>query len=206
VAWLRWFRWPGPRDDRLRAGAYDDLVVDPDRTGAPGALLITGPVGVGKTSVAGAVGDLLAGAGVPHAVVDLDELRRGWPSPADDPFNLAVELRNLRHVARTYLDAGAHRLVLAGVVEDRADRDRYAEAVGVDLAVCRLRADQATVDRRLARRHADEPDDSSLNWHLRRARELDRVFDLAGVEDFTVPADDPVTAVAEAVVRAAGWR
>lgn len=36
------------------------------------ALLITGPVGVGKTTVAEAVGDVLATAGVPHAVIDLD--------------------------------------------------------------------------------------------------------------------------------------
>ena len=40
------------------------------------ALLLTGTVGVGKTSVAAAVGDLLRERQVANAVVDLDELRR----------------------------------------------------------------------------------------------------------------------------------
>jgi adenylylsulfate kinase-like enzyme len=40
--------------------------------------LINGTVGVGKTTVAEAVGDLLAGSGVSHAVLDLDWLRQPW--------------------------------------------------------------------------------------------------------------------------------
>ena len=44
------------------------------------ALLLTGTVGVGKSSVAAAVGDLLRERRVANAVVDLDELRRAWPA------------------------------------------------------------------------------------------------------------------------------
>jgi hypothetical protein len=40
--------------------------------GATFVRLITGTVGTGKTSVADAAGDLLAGARLPHAVIDLD--------------------------------------------------------------------------------------------------------------------------------------
>ncbi|GAA0593203.1 hypothetical protein GCM10010174_05390 [Kutzneria viridogrisea] len=169
-----------------------------------GALLITGPVGVGKTTVAEAVGDLLAEARVPHAVIDLDWLRWSWPSPSDDPFNLGLELRNLGSVARNYLDAGARRLVLAGVVESRADRQRYVEALGVGLTVCRLSADLAVIRDRLVQRH--DGDAEGLRWHLERSRELDRIFDRAQVEDFVVAADRAVAEVAEAVARAAGWR
>lgn len=168
------------------------------------ALLITGPVGVGKTAVAEAVGDLLAGAAIPHAVIDLDWLACYWPSATDDRFNFALQLRNLRSVARNYLDAGADRLVLAGVVESRAGRERYAEAIGVDLAVCRLRADLAVIRQRLIRRHGSG-DDDGLRWHLRRSRELEQILDLAGVEDFTVTADRPVADVAKAVATATGW-
>ncbi len=67
------------------------------------------------------VGERLAAAEVPHAVIDLDWLRNTWPSPPGDRFNLAIELRNLRDVARNFLDAGAVRLVLAGVVETHAE-------------------------------------------------------------------------------------
>ncbi|MGY4766497.1 hypothetical protein ACXC9Q_06220 [Kribbella sp. CWNU-51] len=66
---------------------------------APRALLITGPVGIGKTAVAGAVGEALAEVGVPGAVIDLDGLASAWPAPPDDRFNLALELRNLRAAA-----------------------------------------------------------------------------------------------------------
>lgn len=179
-------------------------LVGADRDGRHQALLITGPVGVGKTTVAEAVGDLLAGAAIPHAVVDLDWLACRWPSPADDRFNVAMQLRNLRDVARNYLHAGADRLVLAGIVESRASRERYADALGVDLAVCRLAADLEVIRQRLIRRH-DGGDDDGLRWHVRRSRELERILSLARVEDFTVAADGPVADVAKAVATAAGW-
>ena len=105
------------------------------------ALLINGTVGAGKISVAEMVGDLLTEAGVPNAVIDLDWLRRSWPSPEGDRFNVAVALRNLRSVARNYRDAGAVRIVLAGVIETRVDRDRHEDALGIPLAVCRLCVD-----------------------------------------------------------------
>ena len=66
------------------------LPVDP----RPGVLLLNGTVGVGKTTVAEAIGDRLADAGVPGAVVDIDWLRRCWPAPDGDPFHLELALRN----------------------------------------------------------------------------------------------------------------
>lgn len=44
----------------------------------PRALLLTGTVGAGKTTVAAAVVDLLREHGVPNATVDLDERRWAW--------------------------------------------------------------------------------------------------------------------------------
>lgn len=161
------------------------------------ALLVTGPVGVGKTTVAEAVGARLVQAGVPHAVIDLDRLRHCWPSPADDPFHLELELRNLSAVARNYVDAGAQRLVLAGVLESRADRARYAEAIGARLTVCRLKADLTVIRKRLTARHQH---DSDLRWHVNRAAELEKIFASARVEDFVVAADEPVAEVAQDVI------
>ncbi|MEU6721608.1 hypothetical protein ABZ897_60085 [Nonomuraea sp. NPDC046802] len=54
------------------------------------ALLITGTLGAGKMAVADALGDLLADAGVPNAVIDLGWLRRALPAPPDDPFQSAL--------------------------------------------------------------------------------------------------------------------
>jgi adenylylsulfate kinase len=168
------------------------------------ALLITGTVGVGKTSVAGMVGDLLSEEGIANAVIDLDWLRRSWPSPSSDRFNLALALRNLRPVARNYLDAGAVRIVLAGVIETRVDRDRHQDALGIPLAVCRLRVDLPVVRARLARRH--EGEGAVLQWHLDRSGELDTILEAARVEDFTVDASDlSIPKAAATVIRAAGW-
>ncbi|MEV5601479.1 AAA family ATPase [Streptomyces sp. NPDC052299] len=170
----------------------------------PAALLINGTVGVGKTTVAGAVGGLLSEGGVPHAVLDLDWLRQAWPAPPGDRFNSAVLLRNVRSVAGNYLGAGATRLVLAGVIEHRAERDRLARAVGVDLTVARLRADPTALHRRLAQRHHSEPE--ALRWHLDRTSELDGILDRAALDDFTVDTTEVrVPDVAAAVLKAARW-
>ncbi|MEV6342910.1 adenylyl-sulfate kinase [Actinoplanes sp. NPDC051851] len=168
------------------------------------ALLITGTVGSGKTTTAAALGDLLAAAGIANAVLDVDWLRRSWPSPPGDPFNRDLTLRNLRDVARNVIEAGALRLVLAGVIESRAERDDYRAALGVPLTVCRLHVPLATVHDRLTGRHTD--DAAGLRWHLDRSRELDRVFDQADVEDVTVDATaDSAREVARAVRAAVHW-
>ncbi|HEX7303921.1 AAA family ATPase [Lentzea sp.] len=164
------------------------------------ALLVTGPVGVGKTTVAEAIGDRLAETQVPHAVIDLDWLSSCRPSPADDPFHLALQLRNLRAVARNYAEVGVQRIVLAGVVESFAAREEYAEAVGAKLNVCRLKADLPVLRERLAARHHDEPD---LRWHLNRAEELTALFASSWIEDFVVDAGQPVADVAQDAIM--GW-
>jgi adenylylsulfate kinase len=175
----------------------------PDASAAR-ALLITGTVGSGKTAVADAVGDLLAQAGIAHAVIDVDWLRRSWPCPPGDPFNGELALRNLRAVARNYLDTGGVRLVLAGVVESRSERGAYQAALGVPLTVCRLRVDLPVVRERLARRH--EGDADRLAWHLDRSGELHGVLERARVEDVVVDATTgAVRQVARAVTASIGW-
>lgn len=170
----------------------------------PRALLITGTVGAGKTSVAATAGSILGEARIPHAVIDLDALCQTWPAPPDDPFNLAMELQNLESVARNYLSAGTKRLVLSGVVEGNSERARYREAVGVELCVCRLRADLTELHRRLRIRHAGA--DADMQWHLNRAGQLDRILDTSKVGDFEIPTDQrTLTDIATAVLSRAGW-
>ena len=171
---------------------------------APAALLVTGTVGAGKSTTADHVGELLAERGVPHAVVDLDELRRSWPAPPGDPFQQDLELENLRAVAAVYRRRGAARVVLAGVLEDRESRARYADAVGMPLVVCRLRVAVPAVRDRLDARHAGYP--SVLAWHRHRAGELHAILEAARVEDHVVDVAGQTPAeVAAAVLRAAGW-
>lgn len=169
-----------------------------------GALLITGTVGVGKTSVAEVIGDLLSEAHVPNAVIDVDWLRRAWPSPPGDTFNLSMAMRNLRSISSNYFNAGIRRLVLASVLETQDDRDRHQEALGVPLAVCRLKVDLPIVQARLARRH--EAEEADLRWHLDRSGELDAILDEASVEDCCVDATEAtLSEAATKILAAAGW-
>jgi hypothetical protein len=168
-------------------------------------LLINGTVGAGKTSVAEMVGDVLTEAGVPNAVIDLDWLRRSWPSPDGDRFNVAMALRNLSSVARNYRDAGTVRIVLAGVIETRVERDRHEDALGVPLSVCRLRVDLPLVRARLAQRH--EGEGAVLQWHLVRSGELDTILEAAAIDDFTVGATDlSLSSTAKMVLSTIGWQ
>ncbi|MEV7676234.1 hypothetical protein [Streptomyces sp. NPDC088752] len=71
----------------------------------------------------------------------------------------------LRSVTGHYLDAGATRLVLAGVIEDQEERKLLADAVGVELSVCRFQAELSIIHQRLAQRHDSEPDEADpLEW------------------------------------------
>lgn len=182
-----------------------DPVGGPER-----ALVVNGTVGVGKTSTARAVGELLrttGAGGVPHAVVDVDQLREVWPSPPGDRFAEWVALANLAAVCATYRAAGAHRLVLAGVVETLDERRRLEDALGVPVVLVRLRADPARLQERLRSRHVDDVDGgASLAWHLERCGELHAVLESAAVDDAVVDVDGlDRLAVARAVLTAAGW-
>ncbi|WP_430782728.1 hypothetical protein [Actinoplanes sp. G11-F43] len=60
-------------------------------------------------------------------------------------------------MAAGFHEAGAARLILAGVVQSRAERAGYEAAVGVPLTVCRLVIDPSPVRVRLRRRHSLDP-------------------------------------------------
>lgn len=167
-------------------------------------LVVNGTVGAGKTSVAEVVADLLRERGVPYGWVDVDALRRAYPTEPDDPFGQAVALDHLAAMAGVFARRGYRRLVLADVIERVGDRELYERAFdGADLTVVRLTAPEAT---RLARIAAREPD-PWRDWHLARTVELDAILEAAGVDDAVVANGDdrPLRDVAAEVLAAAGW-
>ena len=169
----------------------------------PGALFLNGTVGAGKTTTADAIGDLLQEHQVPYAIIDLDWLRNAWPAPPEDPFNLALELQNLAAVAANFRRAGATALVLAGVIEEPAERASYERALDLPLTVCRLKVSARRLHSRIIARHRPG---AERDWHLARIDELDAILDRAQVEDVTVHVDDGgPAAVAQEVLRAVGW-
>jgi len=166
-------------------------------------LLITGPVGVGKTTVAGEASNLLGEAGVSHAFVDIDALRWCFPAPPDDRFRVGIGLRNLAAVWATYREHGVDRLILADVLEDRADLVGYMRAVpGAAITIVRLRAPGATLAAQVARRETG----GGLDWHLARAAELAAQMDRDRVEELLIETGErPAAAIAREVLARAGW-
>jgi predicted kinase len=165
-------------------------------------LIVTGPVGVGKTTVATAIVDVLDAGGIPSAFVDMDALRACYPRPAGDPFHTALGYRNLAALWANFREVGAERLVLADVVESR-DLSPYRRAVpGADISIVRLIASPETITRRL---HGRE-DGEALAWHLARAVELTALMEREGVGDLVIDTNDKTpAALAEGILRRIGW-
>lgn len=166
-------------------------------------LIITGPVGVGKTSSAIAASSILDQTGVAHAMVDVDHLRWCHPSPADDPFHIRLGMHNLALVCANYRAAGAKYLILVDVVEEREQLADYAAAIpGAAIQIVRLHAPVAQIWRRLEGRETG----SDLDWHQQRAVVLAEQMERDAVEDILIDTTDKTPAeVAQEILNRAGW-
>jgi hypothetical protein len=165
-------------------------------------LFVTGSCGVGKTTIAAEINDVLAEAKIPNAAVDLDALTWQWPS--DSPFNCNLKFANLQAVWPNYLAHGATRLVLAGVLQERSELARYRKAIpGAQITVCRLIAPQSM---RIARLRERMPPGPNRDWHVHRTAELEEILVRNEVEDFTVSNDQrPTREVACEILSRVGW-
>ena len=168
-------------------------------------IFLNGTVGVGKSTVLDHVAGLWRRAEQPYAVYDLDHLRRTWPAPDGDPFNLALELANLTALRSNDAAPSGRLLAVAGVLERAADRPAYEAALGSRLVVVRLAARPDVVESRLRGRHDGPHDADALAWHLDRARELAAILDAADVDDAVVDVSelaprDAARAVLSAIV------
>jgi chloramphenicol 3-O-phosphotransferase len=166
-------------------------------------LLVTGPIGVGKTAVLLEADHLLGEAHVPHATVVLQEIARCWPAPADDEWNERIAYRNLASLWSNFAAAGAERLLLERVLEQRSQLRHVREAIpGAEISVVRLRAPLSLIEQRVRTR---EPHAAS-EWHLGAARWLTPRMDRWAIEDHLVDnGNRPLREVATEILRLAGW-
>ncbi len=174
-------------------------------------LLITGPAGVGKSTLTWEIAGRLAGAGLAHAVIETDELDRVFPLPTPGeldsirPGTTDVSAINLAALWSTYRALGHTRLIMSGVmVRPESDLRWIADAIpGAEVAVVRLRASDATLLARLDRRETGSGREDQIRRSLRQA---DQMAGEPADGLIVITADDATPAdLADRVLRAVGW-
>lgn len=156
-----------------------------------------------RETAAAEVSELLDAAGVAHAFVDVDSLRWCYPRPPDDRFRTVLAMRNLAAIWPNFRVYGATHLILADVLEARADLARYEAAVpSATITVVRLRAPLETLIARVQQRERG----SALDRQIQRVTELAAKMDRDQVEDLLVETDGKsVTTIAREVLGRIGW-
>jgi predicted kinase len=174
-------------------------------------LLITGPAGIGKSTLCWEIGARLGEAGIAHAIIETDELDRVYPKPGSDelerlrPGTKDISTINLAALWSTYRTLGHSRLVMSGVMM-HLDFDRrwiLAAIPGAEITVVRLQASERTLTERLAKREAGSGADEQLQRTLRQSQ---RMAAASGDGLMHVPTDDKTPPeLAETILRQAGW-
>jgi hypothetical protein len=159
-------------------------------------IVVTGPVGVGKTTVGWEMTEVLDERSVPFGFYDPDAIHFR-PAEEGDPFNSRVWQAGLE---AAWPLMGVGRLIVPVVVEERAAAERLLP--GAALTVARLTASADTLDERVRRRELG----AALDWHLARARELEAHWREHPVEDFLVDTESRgVREIAVEVLTRSGW-
>ncbi len=171
-------------------------------------LVINGTIGAGKTSTAAAVHDVLAQEDARSAFIDADFLCQAAPMPEGDPYGQELLFANLAAVSPIYRAQGYGCIVIARVVEDAGDRDRYAQAFAgpgglAHVSIVRVTASEET---RMARITAREAEGYWRELGLARTVELDDVLEDLDLDDGVVSSEGATRIdVAREALDAAGW-
>jgi len=167
-------------------------------------LLIGGRSGVGKSTAAEALHDLLVAADVRHAVIEGDALDLAHPAPHVEHPGAHLAERNLAAMWAAYRALGHHRLVYTNTVSV-LERDRLRSAMGDDPRVTAvlLRAADDVTSSRLARRAGGSVPEAQLAHSTRTAWRLDS----ASADDVTRVDTDALTPadVALRLASLTGW-
>jgi hypothetical protein len=165
-------------------------------------LLLTGAVGVGKTTVSYEVRLRLAQADVRHVLID-DEFALVHPHPIDDLRGERVRARALRALWAIYEDAGIDRLVLSRVIESDGDLEQIRSAIpDADVQVYWLVAPFEV----LAERIRSKGVPTAEEWCLNRAADLLQIWDSNPIRAQVVDTvGRSVPDIADEVVTKSGW-
>ncbi|WP_207711800.1 GrpB family protein [Sulfobacillus harzensis] len=140
-----------------------------DWWGVVPVVVITGALGVGKTTTAEAVAAQLEAAGVAYWLMDVDRLTDFWPRSPGDSFGGGISQAGLAALWPVMRSGGTRVVILPRVIESADEGGRLAHAIsGGLLLVVRLRARPDTLRRRILCRAGGQ----DASWELQRAQEL----------------------------------
>jgi hypothetical protein len=114
------------------------------------AVLLTGLFGVGKSTIAAEMANLLEDAEVHYAALDLDWLTWCNVGGGDRASEHAMLLRNLEAVMANYRAAGVRYYVLARWIHDRDELAGLAATMAMPLHTVELAVPLDEITRRLA--------------------------------------------------------
>ncbi|MBN1260483.1 MAG: GrpB family protein [Anaerolineae bacterium] len=139
-------------------------------------VIITGPCGIGKTSVAWALVKRFERA----VVLEGDSIGAVHPFEIYDDVRIEYLYQTLRHLIAFHVARGGyHNFVIDYVFETPASLARLRELLGSvddDIFVFRLLADDAAIEQRIRQREADP------GWYLDRYQELVAIQAQAALE------------------------
>lgn len=143
-------------------------------------LLITGPAGVGKSTLSWEMSAQLAAAQVAHAVIETDELDRVFPRPGPaelnriQPGTIDVSSINLAAIWSTYQALGHTRLIMSGVMKhlDFDKRWILSAIPEARITTVRLSAAEPTLLARLRQREIGSAADDQAQRSLQQARHM----------------------------------
>jgi hypothetical protein len=164
------------------------------------AVLLTGLFGVGKSTIAAEMADLLEDVGVPYAALDLDWLTWCSVGAGDRASEHAMLLRNLAAVVANYRAGGVRYYVLARWIRDHDELAGVIATMAMPLHTVELVVPLDEITRRVGTDPtAGRRDDlaESVAW----------VEDGGGVglAEHTVDNDRPVREVAADIIRWLAW-
>jgi hypothetical protein len=163
-------------------------------------VLLTGPYGAGKSTVAAEMGTAFEAAGITYGAIDLDWIAwfdAGWD---DDRRAFDVMLRNLEAVVGNYLDAGVRYLVMAHTVEHRWQLEGIRAVAPAPLHVVRLETTIEVIRSRLA----GDPTEGRQT-DLNRAEQQVSAHAGADLADHTIRSEGRVLDLVHEVIEAIGW-
>ena len=167
------------------------------------ALIVSGTVGAGKTTIAEEISVLFEELSIRHLWLDLDALAQVYPRSPDDPYNQRLMFANLAAVWVNVKPRAPEYVVMACVVESPEELPLYKAAIPeADFTVVRVIASSTTIEPRLHGREVGLYFDTM--WA--RSQELAGILDATAIEAFTVNNDGrPVREVAIEVLTKLGW-